>query len=377
MYFLTEDDRKKLLYHWLPKSRAADVVEDLRGWNWYRPPLEPPFEGADRVWRLRMGEAAGKGCPTGRDVYVRRILQVEPEVSEQAVLAGFYREVVHQVVYRAKRGVYTYDTDWGRIMAEMTAAGDEWESWVRRLPIGVRDKAATTGRRLWDFEAERIFVRLRETVSCHPHLSADAMVARALPVVTGQRIDGSYLGLSRHLKVDVGTWAEPMVVNVKFGVPRPEDKLAGAGYALAMEAALEVPVNLGCVVYASMDDQRIGIEREFYLIDDALRQMFVEARDERMYNLMYRRDPGQPQECPVSCGFINVCHGAATQSGCLHRPGAAVVSQSTVNKPKVIDEGECADVSTVKRGRKDDDGNAGAKKKDKAPSSVDPPAETA
>lgn len=356
MYFLTEDDRKKLLYHWLPKSRAIDVVEDLRGWNWHRPPLEPPFEGMALEWGLRMGEVAGKFCSTGRDVYIRRILNVEPEVPAQAALGGFFHDVVHEVVYRAKRGVYLHGTDWGRIIGEMTATESEWEMWLRRLPSAVRQKAATAGRRLWDFEAERAFVRLKETVSCHPHLSADALVARALPVVAGQRIDGSYLGLSRHLKVDVGTWAEPMVVNLKFGWRREEDKLTGAGYALAIEAAMEVPVNLGCLIYVTMDEHRIGIEREFYLIDDALRQMFVEERDGRMYNLMYERDPGLPEECPVSCGFLRVCRGVAAGADPGRNPDARVsesddLSAGMASDQRGVLDGETAEqIGVVRKG---------------------------
>jgi CRISPR/Cas system-associated exonuclease Cas4 (RecB family) len=44
MYFLTEEEKKRLLKGFLPKSREQGVAEELRGWNWSQPPLEPAYD---------------------------------------------------------------------------------------------------------------------------------------------------------------------------------------------------------------------------------------------------------------------------------------------------------------------------------------------
>ena len=72
----------------------------------------------------------------------------------------------------------------------------------------------------------------------------------AIPVVVEQKLNGSFLGLSGMLSTDALTYAEPIVVDLKFDPRRNFYRLATTGYALVLEALYDFPVNIGCVVYA-------------------------------------------------------------------------------------------------------------------------------
>jgi CRISPR-associated protein Csa1 len=61
MYFPSDEERRYVQRRLLPDARQQGVVEDLRGWRWDRPPLQP-------VYGVPLGiyEIAGRYCPTRR-----------------------------------------------------------------------------------------------------------------------------------------------------------------------------------------------------------------------------------------------------------------------------------------------------------------------
>ncbi len=50
------------------------------------------------------------------------------------------------------------------------------------------------------------------------------------------------------------------------------------------------------------------IERDYHLIGDELRQMFVEERDEKLRLAAEELDPGLPAVCPRTCPYLATCH---------------------------------------------------------------------
>ena len=56
---------------------------------------------------------------------------------------------------------------------------------------------------------------------------------------------------------------------------------------------------------------RVVVERDFHIIGDELRQMFIEERDEKMRVVAEEVDPGLPAACPSSCPHLATCHPAA------------------------------------------------------------------
>lgn len=230
--------------------------------------------------------------------------------ANQAMLRGkTLHQVLADVLVAAKRLCYAHGPDRpDQIGAELTAFADEYHSdapgsGADNGLAGLEEEA----RNLAKFEADRVTARLRDVLIRQPHIGVDSLVAQAIPVVVEQRLDGSYLGLSQHLSADAYTVSEPMVLDLKFGQRQAFHRLSTTGYALAMEAAYGYPVNLGCVVYADVKGSRVTVDRDFHIIDDELRQWFLEERDEKARLIHEQLDPGVAATCSPACPYVDAC----------------------------------------------------------------------
>lgn len=303
VYYLSDDERKFLVRGLLPKSRQTEVAEELRGWNWHQPPLEPPY-GV----RLALYEVAGKYCQTSRDVFLRRVHDIRGRPSRAMLAGGYYHAVIVSELVRAKRLIYALGVkQHDRIERELAAPGS-----LPALPKECTPEDAaeltTRGQLLADFQASRIRARFQDILTRQPYIGDDSLAAITVPVVTEQRLDGSFLGLSQRLSADALSFTEPMIVDLKFGRRQDFHRLTTTGYALVMEAVHEYPVNIGCIVYAHFQDGRLVLEKDFHLIDDELRQWFVEERDEKARMVAEEMDPGQSDDCTPTCPFFTECH---------------------------------------------------------------------
>jgi CRISPR-associated protein Csa1 len=141
------------------------------------------------------------------------------------------------------------------------------------------------------------------------------------------KLDGRHLGLSQHLSVDGVSFPNLTVFELKFGQRRDFHRLSTTGYALVIESLFEVPIDVGCVVYVRLADGRVSLERDFHLIDDELRQVFIEERDEKMRLIAVEIDPGLPNQCPSSCPYLRACYpvqltAASKQPASANQSGA-------------------------------------------------------
>lgn len=128
-------------------------------------------------------------------------------------------------------------------------------------------------------------------------------------MVGGQKMEGSFLGLSSQLTADAYAFALPMILDLKFALKRDSHRLSTTGYALVMEALYEHPVDIGCLVYVGFKDKRFIVQREFHLINEELRQRFIEERDEKMRMVYGEMPPGLPPECHETCPYYGECRG--------------------------------------------------------------------
>jgi len=298
MYFLSEEERRLVLRRLLPQSRQTPVAEELRGWNWHQPPLAPVYDVP-----LGIFEIAGQYCASGRDVYLRRVQGVQAPPNAAMVEGNVLHEVVTGIILAAKRVIYRDGAECLPALENLPPPeplGDD------RLSAALREKIGV----LWPFEHHRLLARVQEALAQQPHAGPDSLVALALPMTVEQKLNGTFLGLSAHLSVDACAVAEPMVMDLKFGRPERFHRLTTTGYALVMESLYEYPVSLGCIVYARFQDGRLVIERDFHIVDDELRQWFIEARDERGRLIEEEIDPGLPGECYTGCPYQAVCHPA-------------------------------------------------------------------
>lgn len=301
MYFLNDDERKKLLKGYLPKSREQIIAEELRGWNWHQPPLEPVYEVS-----LPLYQVAGKYCPIGRDVYLNRVEKRKSEANTAMKLGSMYHEFLVYILVRAKKLIYQYGLNTEIIFQELKEALPEFSERTvvlqEKIP-GVKEKI----EQLYNFEFYRITSRIQEILSRQPYIGEDSLVAQVVPFVLEQKLDGSFLGLSPNLSSDAFVFSEPMILDLKFGLRQNFHRLSTTGYALIMEAIYEYPINIGCIVYGQFKNERLYIQKDFHIINDELRQWFVEERDEKMRMIYNEIDPGISDSCYESCPYYSYC----------------------------------------------------------------------
>jgi CRISPR-associated protein Csa1 len=283
MFMPTAEEKKRLLRGTIPRARKLGVDETLRGWAWSAPPLLSPYEIP-----LGLAEVANAYCPTGRDIFARRVLGASPEPNEKMRLGAALHDALRAWVVHAKRSLYENGVD------DIEAAINS----IRAFPAPDLPEAKT----LVLYEADAVEFRLREAISQFPRIKTDALVAHVLPLTLGQMLDGAFLGLSRRLSTDLLNLGEPCILNIIFGdEKRPFHPLTLAGYALVLEAVHEFPVDVGITVYANFKNGRLQIEREFTVLGDELRMEFIEVRDEKQRMVADEIDPGVCEGCEEWC----------------------------------------------------------------------------
>ncbi len=303
MYFLSEDEKRFVLRKLMPEARRNDVAAELRGWNWHQPPLSPIYDA-----KLGIYEVAGAYCRTGRDVYLRHVMGVRPAPNQLMVEGIILHAALVHLILCAKRMLYGPSDEGPRAFERLAQPDYSFVSQLK-LPSAAIEAAKKKVAILWDFEYHRIVSRVQDILAKQPYIGPDALVALALPMTVEQKLDGSFLGLSSHLSADAFVFSEPMLVDLKFGEKQDFDRMTTTGYALVMESLYEFPVDLGCIVHVRFKDGRLLLDRDFHLIDDEMRQWFVEARDEKMRIVSEEIDPGKPDECYPHCVYRPTCYG--------------------------------------------------------------------
>ena len=306
MYFLTDEERKQLLKNLLPRSRQMETAEELRGWNWHQPPLAPVYD-----IKLALYEVANSYCNTGRDLYLRRVDRIKAKPNLAMIRGKVFHEILVRVLVRAKRLIYEKGVgNFQEIIKKLNTPLDlsflsEYQSRLQEDEfVELQRKSAIIAA----FENARVSARIQEILIKQPYIAEDSLAALSIPVVVEQKLDGTFLGLSANLSADAFTFSEPMVLDLKFGEPKKFHRLTTTGYALVMEAIYEFPVNLGCLVYAEFKGDRLVVKKDIHIIDDELRQWFIEERDNKMRMIYEEIDPGYG-ECREHCPYILQCRG--------------------------------------------------------------------
>lgn len=306
MYFLTEEEKKHLLKGMLPRSREMAIAEELRGWNWPVPPLQPVYDTV-----LALYEVANSYCPTNRDLFLRRVRRVFPAPSAAMVQGRVLHAALVHVLVSAKRLIYSVGvSQYQEILRQLQELEPvSVESDIQAL---ADEDAADLKRKVaivTEFEKARVISRIQEILFKQPYIGEDSLAGLAVPVIMEQKLDGSFLGLSPNLSTDAFMVCEPMIVDLKFGEQRDFHRLTTTGYALVMESLYEFPVNIGCLVYGNFHGDRLVIKKDLHIIDDELRQWFIESRDEKARMVYEEIDPGLPPECHRDCFCYVTCHG--------------------------------------------------------------------
>lgn len=306
MYFFTNEEHEKLTRFFLPRSRETQISDDLRGWNWSHPPLEPVYD-----FQLSVSDIASRYCPTARDLYLRKVQRVRIPPNELMLSGALFHGILCDFITRAKKFIYVHGKDVNAVLRNLENAVEEIlsEHLSNIEPIEYKSNLEEKAKIICFYELRCFAARFQEVVARHSQIGIDALVFQVLPVVVEQKIDGSRLGLSRSLSCDAFNFYEPVILDLKFGSKKDFHVLSPTGYALAMESLFEYPINICCLVYVNFNQSGLKIEKEFHLISDEHRLAFIEERDQRMRMVYEEIDPGLPEQCYEYCQFKTECRG--------------------------------------------------------------------
>jgi len=295
LYFLSDIEHKYLLNQLLPTAREVGVSDELRGWKWYQPPLKPYYNNV----QLPMYTVNSKYCPTDRDVYLRNVEKLSPKLSHKVVLGKMFHGVVSDC-----------------LLAFLQQKNVDFEGWwqkVRWTEIpGEPESLKEPSKKLWEFVSKLCQAKIAEVASRQPYASQHDVIASALPFLVEHKISGELLGLSGILSIDCYDYLRAIMFDLKVSDERKEwHRLSPIGYALVFESVHEVPVDVCCVVYLSIKNNRITLQKDLFFASDELRQWWIEERDRKLEIVAEGKDPGKPprSQCTDTCMFFHVCYG--------------------------------------------------------------------
>ena len=274
--------------------RARDPVpEELRGWSYHTPPVRPrAYLG------LSMWEAAYRYCDSKRDLYLKRVVKAKGDYDKPQLSYG---NSIHRVVARASRDARSVLMDaydpvdvLTKLLSESKAVAEE----ICGSSSGYSEFCAKLYRYL-------ILMWSAEIVKARISYGGDAL--GWIPWISEVRVDGTAIGLSDRLSIDA-IMDLSLILEIKTGQRQYFHKLALAGYALAVESSLEIPIDYGALIYVngfSQNEPEIRVET-IYISPD-LRKEFIDQRDEAIDIVITGSDPGLASNCPQSCPFLEIC----------------------------------------------------------------------
>jgi len=288
------------------------VSEELRGWNWNNELLSPPVENI----YFGVADLANRYCPTYRDIYLRRVVNISAPVTFKTVRGWVYHALASRSVSLIRMILYTHGLVRG---AELIKLLEKEKSKLinsllkeYRVKRYVKSHEATLLKNeleiLYDYFIVQAASRLDLILSEVKYAKLESIIERAIPQASEKLIDGRPLGLSKELRIDM-ILDNRVIIDIKTGDVRDFHKYALAGYALAIESDLEIPVDYGFITYLSVKDGYVKINNKMFFIGDELRREFIEIRDEAFNIINTGADPGRPVNCPEYCIYYTVCNG--------------------------------------------------------------------
>ncbi len=273
----------------------ASISEDLRGYSWERPPVEPVS-----TTTIAVSDVNGF-CPTRRDIYVRYVLKERPAINPYMMRGIACHRLIKETITAVKKAIYS----------GVKMGSDVIDEFYGNLSIPEKISSDTGVDAAWLTSLYRFLViqaaaKVDDVISKYPDSDCENIAGLAFPPIMERRIDGRPVGLSPNLSVDVFT-PFSVIMDFKTGVERDEHRLALTGYAIALEADDEVDINYGCLVYIRPGERVHFVQKEF-VIGDELRREFLEIRDEIAELVDSGIDPGKPKKCHRACAYFGVCN---------------------------------------------------------------------
>lgn len=291
MYFLSPLDQKKLVDKILPSARSVGVSEDLRGWNWHKPPLKPIHEE-----KIPMYSVCSKYCPTSRDVFLNKVIKAVPRLSESIILGTALHRAVSTVISSFLDGRSLSFESWYDAMLR--------EKNVTDVIANVKERSKI----VWDYVLKNCEIQYMNRSSEQPYATKRDLLATSVPFLVEHKISGELLGLSGLLSIDCYDYLRGIVFDLKVAHEEKDwYRLAPTGYAMVLESVYEVPVDAGCIVYVWFQGSDLRTTKDLFFINDDLRSWWLEERDNKISIVAEKRDPGVPSKCYDDCIYRIVC----------------------------------------------------------------------
>ena len=270
------------------------ISEELRGYSWEKPPVEPINDV-----RLSVSDL-NSFCPTRRDAFLKYVLKEKVHPNKYMLKGLAFHKVIRETITTLKRAIYSGCDSGEKIVEEYFPNTEIPEKICKRIGI---DPAECV--KLYRYIVLQISARVDEVLSKYSDADAEDIVGLILPFVE-RKVDGSLVGLSSRLSLDVFT-PYSVIMDFKSGYERDEHLLSLTGYALALEADEETDVNFGFLIYLKVD-KHVRFRLKGFAISDELRREFIEIRDEIAEIVDSGVDPGKPKGCPRYCPYYGVCN---------------------------------------------------------------------
>ncbi|MEM1550139.1 MAG: type I-A CRISPR-associated protein Cas4/Csa1 [Candidatus Methanomethylicia archaeon] len=310
MFIVSSHELDRLITRLKRLYGSSSISDELRGWNWSNDILSPPV---DDVF-LSVSEVANRYCPNYRDVYLRRVVNVSAPISFKTVRGWIYHDICSGIYSLVRGKLYSHGLVRGCELFMLLM--NEREKFVdsifkhHNVDRYVKDDDYNVLKNdsniLFDYIVLNVCAKLDEILCSLSYPKVENVVGKLLPAFEEKIVDGRFIGLSKELKVDVFL-DNRLVVDIKTGDVRDFHKYTLAGYALAIEADLEVPVDYGVISYLSIKDGFVKVRNDVFFIDDNIRREFIEIRDKAFDIIQMGEDPGYPVECPDYCIYYDYC----------------------------------------------------------------------
>jgi CRISPR-associated protein Csa1 len=315
LFFLDRLDLDRRFRLLRKELEGKNISEELRGWNFDSPPVEP----SSRSILFSVSTLASRYCESMRDVYLRYVLNIKPppniKMARGIVLHAINREVLSTVKRllfsgNVKSGFELIESLFTMTYSIVNKAIFETENLLANLCDDVKSQLINEALAFFKFLLVQAAARIDQVISKYPHSDIDSIINIAIPPVVERKVDGSLIGLSRELSIDIYTPFNA-VADLKTGEIREFHPYAATGYALALEAEENIPVDFGFIIYVKIEPPRFvpNFKIKYFVISDELRREFLELRDEAYEIVSIGRDPSKPSKCPDYCPYYPVCKG--------------------------------------------------------------------
>ncbi len=313
MMFLDKVDVERKLKLLRQEILERSISEDLRGWNYDKPPIQPLFKHV----KFGVSELAGRYCEKLRDIYLKRVLNIKFSPNLKIVKGIALHKIIKETIYEAKKFIYDNQKAVGidlinallkrSLEAAQDAVVDAEFTLSSSLQKHEKESLIEECLNTRNFLLIQAAAKLDYALSKYPHADSDSIVNIAIPPVVERKVDGSLVGLSNELSVDI-YMPYNAIVDVKTGDIRDFHPLTAAGYALAIESEENIPIDFGFILYLKFERKTTpSFKLKHFIVGDELRREFIEIRDEAFEIVNSGRDPGMPNKCPDFCPYYSIC----------------------------------------------------------------------